>query len=111
MICKASDEYAELHKDTKPVMYSYYKGMLSGDLYKFIGISIHLGYRNIPRYRLKSLCYDPIISQVMSRNHFKGLVSFLHVVEKDTEATLKEAGGKLAKIRTLNDHLYRKCRE
>ena len=115
MICKASDEYAELHKDTKPVIYSYYKGMLSADLYKLIGIIVHLGYRKIPRYRLawspKSLCYDPIISQVMSRNLIDGLMSFLHVVERDTEATLKEAGDKLAKIRTLNDHLNRKCRE
>ena len=75
-ICQSSNEYAEAQKEKKPVMYSYYKGMTSEDLYKLLGIIIHLGYRRIPRYRFawspSSLCYDPFVAQVMSRNRFEG---------------------------------------
>ena len=65
---------------------------------KFIGIIIHLGYRKIPRYRLawslKNLCYDPFISQTMSHHRFEGLLSSLHVVDRQTQLTLKAAGDK-----------------
>ena len=40
----------------------------------------------------------------MSCNRFEGLLSFLHVVDRDTEATLKQAGDKLAKFHPLNEH-------
>ena len=114
-ICKASNEYAHLMKDTKPVMYGYYKRMVGVDLYNLIGIIIHLGYCKIQKYRLawspESLCYDPFISRVMSRNRFEGLMSCLHVVDKETEAALKEAGDKLAKIRPLYDYLNAKCKK
>ena len=86
-ICKTSNEYAETQEEKKPVMYSYYKDMTSEDLYKMVGIIIHLDYRRVPRYRFawspSSLCYDPFVVQVMSRNRFEGLMSFLHIDTED----------------------------
>ncbi len=80
-----------------------------------MGIIIHMGYRKIPRYRLMwtptSLCYDPLISKVFSRNKFEGFLSFLHVVDEDTEKDLKSRGDKLCKIRPLNDHLQKRCQD
>ena len=112
-ICAASNESAERVKCTKPGMYKYYKGMSEDDFYKVVGILIHLGYRRIPQYRFawspSSLCFDPVISKIMSRNRFEGLLSFLHVVDGDTEKRLQEEGDKLAKVRPLNDHLQSKC--
>ena len=114
-ICDASNEYAESLKDVKPIMYRYLKTMTRNDLYQLIGILIHFGYRKIPRYRFawscRSLCYDPIIANIMSRNRFEGLMSFLHIVNKDTEKQLKDEGDKLAKVRPLNDHINLKCKE
>ena len=100
-ICKASDEYAETQKEKKPIMYGYYKGMTREDFYKLVGIIIHLGYRRIPRYRFawspSSLCFDPFVAQVMSRHHFEGLLTFLHIVDRVTEEKLYEYEDKLAK--------------
>ena len=42
-ICDASNEYAELLKDKKPVMYCY-QTMTEDDLHKLIAIIIHFGY-------------------------------------------------------------------
>ena len=93
MICDASNEYAERNKSKRRVMYSYYRSM-TPDFYKIVGILIHLGYRKIPRARLMwsptSLCYEPLISKVMSRNKFESLLTFLHLVHEDTEKVLKE---------------------
>ena len=47
-ICKCSNEYAELNKDKKAVMYSYYNNMCTEDFYKMVAILIHLGYKKIP---------------------------------------------------------------
>ena len=58
-----------------------------------------------------SLCYDPIISKVFSRNRFESLLSFLHIVNEATEKCLKDEGDKLVKVRPLNDHLQTKCKE
>ena len=52
MICRASNEYAELNKDKSSTMYSYYNEMTPDDFYKLEGIFIHLGYRKIPSCRL-----------------------------------------------------------
>ena len=79
-ICNASNEYVESEKEKRPAMYCYYKSMTRNDFYKLLGVIIHLGYRRIPRYRLTwspaSLCYDPFLSEVMSRNHFESMMSF-----------------------------------
>ncbi|XP_011402734.1 PREDICTED: piggyBac transposable element-derived protein 3-like [Amphimedon queenslandica] len=88
--------------------------MVPDDFYAFIGIFIYLGYRKIPRYRLMwkltSLCYDLVISEVFSRNRFESFLAFLHVVE-DTEKKLIGFGDKLCKVRPLNDHIMEKCQE
>ena len=72
---------------------------------------VHLGYRKIPRYLLMwtptSLCYDPLISKVFSRNKFESLLSFLHIVDEDTKKKLKEEGDKLCKVHPLNDHIQK----
>lgn len=96
-------------------MYDYYKGMTREDFYKLVGIIIHLGYRKIPRYHFawspSSLCFDPFVAQVMSRNHFEGLLTFLHIVDRFTEEKLREDEDKLAKVRVrpLIEHLNEKC--
>ena len=41
----------------------------------------------------------------------KALLSFLHVVDRDTEAALKQAGDKLAKVRPVSEHINTKCQE
>ena len=114
-ICDASNEYAERNKTSRPAMYRYYKQMTIEDFYALVGIFIHLGYRKIPRYRLmwmaSSLCYDHLISKVFSRNRFESYLSFLHIVNEDTEKKLKENGDKLCKVRPLNDHLQKRCKE
>ena len=89
--------------------------MTPDDFYALIGIFVHLGYRKIPCYRLiwtpTSLCYDPLISKVFSRNKFEGLLPFLHIVNEDIEKKLKDEGDKLCKVRPLNDHLQKRCKE
>ena len=114
-ICKASNEYAESLKEKKPVMYKYFRSMDSDDFYKLVAILIHFGYKKIPRYRLawntSSLCYDPFVTQIMSRNKFESLMTFLHVVDKETESQLKADNDKLAKVRPLSDSLNEKCRK
>ena len=111
-ICNTSNEYAESEKEKRPAMYRYYKSMTKNDLYKLLGVIIHLGYRRIPRYRLawspSSLCFDPFLNEVMSRNHFESM-SFLHVVDKEREDQLKN--DKLAKVRPLIDHINKKCQQ
>ena len=57
-----------------------------------------------------SLCYDPLISKVFSRNKFESLLSFLHVVDEATEK-LKDKGDKLCKVSPLNDHIQQRCKE
>ena len=107
MICNASNEYAERNKNKYPVMYSYFRKMEPIDFYNLVGILVHLGYRKIPRARLMwsptSLCYDPLISKVMSTNRFDSLLTFLHLVDEDTEKSLQKDGDKLLKVRSLND--------
>jgi len=81
-------------KHSKRVMYKYFRpGMDSTYFYNLVAILIHLGYRKIPSYRLAwnttSLCYDPFVANIMGRNRFESLLSFLHVVDKETEAQLK----------------------
>ena len=92
MICSTSNEYAELLKYIKPVMFKYYKAMTEEDFYKHVAIIIHLGYRRISNYRLAwsqaSLCYDQFVASIMSRNHFEGLMTFLHIVDSSTEQVL-----------------------
>ena len=96
-------------------MYRYYSGMSPEDFYALVGILVHMGHRKIPRYRLiwnpTSLCCDPLISKVFSRNKFEVYLSFLHVVDEDTEKELNSQGDKLCKIRPLNDHLQRHCQD
>ena len=78
--------------------------MVPDDFYLLAGIFVHLGYRSVPCYRLvwmsTSLCYNPLISNVFSRNRFEleSYLSFLHVVNEDTEKKLKEEGDKLCKV-------------
>lgn len=113
-ICDSSNEYAERNKYKRPTMYRYFERMEPDKFFAVVGILIHLGYKRIPRYRLMwsptSLCYDPLISAVLSRNQFESLLSFLHIVDEDTEKTLKEKSDKLCKVRTLNDHLQERCK-
>ena len=75
------------------------------DFYVLLDIFIHLGYHKIPRYKLmwmgSSLYYDHLISKVFSRNRFKSYLSFLHVVNEDTENKLQDNGDKLCKARPL----------
>ena len=115
MICDASNEYAERNKNKYPVMYSYFRKMEPIDFYNLVGILVHLGYRKIPRARLMwsptSLCYDPLISKVMSRNRFDSLLTFLHLVDEDTEKSLQKDGDKLLKVRSLNDCIQQKCKQ
>ena len=77
-------------------MYQYFSLMTPDDFCALVGIFVQLGYRKIPRYRLMwtptSLCYDPLISKVFSRNKFESLLSFLHIVDEDTEKKLKDEG-------------------
>ncbi len=112
-ICDATNEYAERNKEKCPTMYGYFSKFEPDDFFSVVGILIHLGYRRIPRYRLMwqptSLCYDPLISSVMSRNKFESYLSFLHLVDQDTEKQLKDQGDKLCKVRPLNDHLQKFC--
>ena len=114
-ICDATNEYAERNKDKHPVMYWYFSPMTPDDFYALVGIFVHLGYRKIPRYRLMwtptSLCYDPLSSKVFSRNQFESFLSFLHIVDEDTEKKLKDEGDKLCKVRPLNDHIQKRCKE
>ena len=58
-----------------------------------------------------SLCYDPVLSKVMSRNMFQALLSFLHTVDTKTETKLKLEGDKLAKIRPFNDYIKKRCKD
>lgn len=113
LICNASNEYAERNKKKYPQMYSYFRKMEPHDFYNLVGILVHLGYRKIPRARLMwsptSLCYDPLISKVMSRNRFDSLLTFLHLVDEGTEKSLQNDGDKLLKVRPLNNHLQQKC--
>ena len=60
-ICKSSDEYADCHKDDKPVM--YYDKMSIDDFYKLVAIFIHLGYKKIPKYRIVQVCAMILLSQ------------------------------------------------
>ena len=46
-----------------------------------------------------------------SRNKFDSLLTFLHLVDEDTEKTLRDDGDKLLKVRSLNDHLQLKCKQ
>ena len=114
-ICKCSNEYAELNKDKKAVMYSYYNNMCTEDFYKMVAILIHLGYKKIPRYRLawksSSLCYDQFISKVLSRNKFESIMTFLHVVDKDKESQLRDDKDKILKVRPLFDHINSRCQK
>ena len=48
-----------------------------------------------------SLCSDPVVSQVISRNRFDSLFTFPHLVHEDDEKKLKEEGDKLHKVRPL----------
>ena len=109
MICDASNEHAERNKNKYTRTYSYFRKMEPSDFYSLVGIIVHLCYRKIPRARLMwsptSLCYDLLISKVMSRNKFDSLLTFLHLVEEDTEKTLRDDGDKLLKVRSLNNHL------
>ena len=99
-------------KDSKPVMFSYFKSMNSIDFYKLVAILIHFGYKKIPAYRLAwscdSLCYDPFVAKIISRKRFESLLSFLHVVDKKTEDDLR-GEDKLLKVRPLVDHINKKC--
>lgn len=58
-----------------------------------------------------SLCYDPLISKVMSRNRFDSLLTFLYLVNEDTAKSLQKDGDKLLKVRSLNDCLQQKCKQ
>ena len=114
-ICNSSNEYAECHKDDKPVMYKYYNNMSSEDFYKMVSIFMHLGYKKIPRYRMawntSSLCYDPFVTKVLSRNKFEGLMAFLHVVDTEKESQLRDDKDKLLKVRPLYEHINSKCQK
>ena len=68
---------------------------------------------NFTRYFLQStsLCCDPLISKIFSRNKFEVYLSFLHVVDEDTEKELNSQSDKLCKICPLNDHLQRHCQD
>ena len=114
-ICNSSNEYAELLKDTKPVMYKYYNNMSTDDFYKMVAIFIHLGYKKIPRYRLawsmSSLCYDSFVAKVLNRNKFEALMTFLHVVDKEKESQLRDDKDKLLKVRPLYDHINNQCQK
>lgn len=113
-ICRASDEYADMLQDRRKVMYSYYKRMSPEDFYRMLAILIHFGYKKIPSYRLAwskaSLCYDPFVSNTMSRNRFEGLMYFLHVVNQEDEERLKNDKNKLAKVHPLLDHINKKSK-
>ena len=58
-----------------------------------------------------SLCYDPVISKVFSRNKFEIFLTFLHLVDAATEKVLADEGDKLAKVRPLLNYVQSKCRE
>jgi len=45
------------------------------------------------------------VANVISRNRFKALMSFLYVVDKEAESQLKANNDKLAKVRPLSDSL------
>ena len=101
-ICNCNDEYAENMKEKKSFMYKRYTPMTQEDFMNLLGMLIHFGYRKIPQYRLAwssgSLCYDPFIASVISRNKFESLLCFLHVVDKKKEEQLKKDKDKLAKV-------------
>ena len=86
-------------------MYKYYNKMSIDDFYKLVAIFIHLSYKKIPKYRLvwnsSSLCHDPFIPNVFSRNKFEGLMTFLHVIDQEKESQLRSDNDKLLKIRPL----------
>jgi len=109
-ICRCSNEYAEANKDKKPYAYKYYKSMTKEDFYKLVGLLVRFGYRKIPQYRLAwrctSLCYDPFVVSVMSRNKFDSLLAFLHIVDQCTEEDLKKKSDKLAKVGDNSCILY-----
>ena len=115
VICSATNEYAERNKSKYPTMLAYYDVMNPEKFYKVVGILVHLGYHKIPRPRLMwsptSLCFDLLVSQVLSRNKFDGIMTFLHLVHEDTEKKLKDNGDKLCKVRPVYDYISQKCDE
>ena len=77
-----------------------------------VAILIHFGYKKIPSYHLAwskaSLCYDPFVSNIMSRNRFESLMYFLHVVSQNDKEKFKDDNDKLAKVRPLSNHINKK---
>ena len=73
--------------------------------FKVVRILVHLGYHKIPRPRLlwspTSLCFDPLVSQILIRNKFDGIMTFLHLAHEDSEKKLKDNGDKLCKVRLV----------
>ena len=51
-LCDSNNEYTEVLKDNKPVMYKYYNNIRPVDFYKMVAILIHVGYERIPRLRI-----------------------------------------------------------
>jgi len=102
-------------RQSSAVLQAGHKEIRREDFYKLVGIIIHLGYRRIPEYCFawspSSLCFDPFVAQVMSRNHFEGLLTFLYIVDRVTEEKLREDEDKLAKVRPLIEHINEKCKE
>ena len=68
--------------------------MTPDKFYKITGILVHLGYRMIPcprrMWSRSILCSDPLISRVVNRNKFDGIMTFVHLVHGDTEQKLKD---------------------
>ena len=43
-LCNSNNEYTEVLKDNKPVMYKYYNNIRPVDFCKMVAILIHVGY-------------------------------------------------------------------
>ena len=56
------------------------------------------------------LSLDPAVSQVMSRNKFDSLFTFLHIMHEDEEK-LKEQGDKLHEVRPLYNFISTTSRD
>lgn len=79
------------------------------ELYKLIGILMYFGLCYQPKMGLywsrKRFWHREMVAKTMSRDRFKALLAFFHVVDPDTE----DPNDRLSKIRSFLDALSEKC--
>ena len=109
-LCTFTNQYAELHSSDK-ISYSW-QPISESEMYRFIGCVIYMGFVILPNVD----CYWSVASLyqgnwarrfIPSRDRFKSILSFLHVVNPNSE----DREDKLCKVRFLLDYIKLKCAE